>query len=196
MKWRGVLTGDIDSMLRRYVSVFTYPCCVLMAIQASMRPTRLPTRRSTRRAPRTVEEDNSMEGPAPGESDDDAQDLFRTIEELPVSKADLTDIAVPEGSIQPSDIGVAAAGVPDPPEARPSLSATIHDAIDVAIADLKAKITDLEERKAAEGLERHRHEAGLEERLVARMEAALAERDAVIRTLKGELAAKKAWRLM
>ena len=156
-----------------------------------MRPTLLLTRRSTRRISRPVEEDDALEDPAPNESDDGAQDLIRSIEKFLEPLAEPTDQAIHESSKQPIRIDGAAAIIPDPPEARSSLSATICDAVDGAIADLKAKIFDLEQREPFKYLERDRHEAELEERLDARMEAALAERDAEIQTLKVELACRE-----
>jgi hypothetical protein len=73
---------------------------------------------------------------------------------------------------------------------RPALSARIQTAVEDAVADLKNRITDLEQRQMIQDHKRHRWEAELEQRYFTRMETSLAQRDAEIRSLRAELQAE------
>jgi hypothetical protein len=121
-----------------------------------------------------------VEDPAPSESEHGAQDLIRSIEDFIEPLAEPTDDGFRKSSTMSIDINGAAAITPDLPESQSSLSATIQGTVNAAVTDLKAKIFDLQQREAFKDLERDGHEAELEGRLVACVEAALVERDTEI----------------
>jgi hypothetical protein len=74
---------------------------------------------------------------------------------------------------------------------RPALSARIRTAVEDAVADLKNRMTDLEQRQMIQDHKRHRWEAELEQRFFVRMETSLAKRDAEIPGLRAELQAER-----
>jgi hypothetical protein len=125
MRWRGVYTALIGSVLKRYVLYCIQYPSILMFVQARMR-------RATSSVNGTslldqfinTDEDDPMEGPAPTE---------------------LEDI---DGKISNSiDRNAEGGGESTPVVARPTLSASIQDAVERATADLAARISDLEDRE-------------------------------------------------
>lgn len=157
-----------------------------------MRQARLTRTRAAGRQAIHAPENDPMEGPAPRPSEDNAngQKLLRELEEFFITSVESTEDATRESSVAPSKNPASTQEAPKQPAARQPLSVTIRNAVEEAVADLKAKVSDLEERDAAQIGERERHAAEMEEKLAARMEAALTKRDAEIKSLKRDLAAE------
>lgn len=143
----------------------------LIAIKASKRETPVTEALDIRDQSIYVSEDDNAKGPTLREVDVPARVMMDTVE-----------------------LEIAPEREQTPRLARLGLSVSIQNAVEEAVGDLKAKIADLEEREAQEVQRRNRREAEFEEKLLARVEASLAQRDVEIQRLKSDLNLERLWR--
>lgn len=81
----------------------------------------------------------------------------------------------------------------EPVAERPNLTTRIRQAVETGVADVRAKVEGLEQNVVLQAQLASKVEAA-EERLMAKIETMLAQRDADIEVLRRQLAEERAWR--